>query len=60
MVGAGRLRATALRAVRAEERGSSFGIFGGSSSALLQKCLRVLGRDIAQMIETGKYRTRIT
>lgn len=44
----------------AEERGAAVGIFGGSSSGMLQDCVRTLGRDIATMIEKGEYRTRIT
>jgi hypothetical protein len=37
------------------ERASSFGIFGGSSSSLVQKCLRSVGNDIAEFVKTGRY-----
>lgn len=37
-------------------RGSGFGIFGGSSAGLLEKCMRGVARDLASMIDSGKYR----
>ena len=37
------------------ERWSGFGVFGGNSASLVQKCLRAVGRDVAKMIETGSY-----
>ena len=39
------------------ERWSGFGIFGGSSVNLVQQCMEAVARDIAKMIETGKYTT---
>lgn len=36
-------------------RGSGFGIFGGASDALLQKCVRSVSRDIVAMIDDAKY-----
>lgn len=39
-----------------DERWSGWGIFGGSSRSLLQKCVRQVGRDIADMVDTGEYR----
>jgi len=41
------------------ERWSGFGVFGGNSVSLVQKCLRAVGNDIAKMVDTGMYtRTR--
>jgi len=37
------------------ERWSGFGVFGGNSVSLVQKCVRAVGRDIAEMIDTGNY-----
>jgi hypothetical protein len=37
------------------ERWSGFGVFGGASASLLQKCLRAIGADVAKMIDTGQY-----
>jgi len=37
-------------------RGSGFGIFGGSSAGLVEKCLRGIAADVAKMIDTGTYR----
>ena len=37
------------------ERWSGFGIFGGNSVSLVQKCLRTVGLDVAKMIDTGVY-----
>jgi len=39
-----------------DERWSSFGKFGGASQDLLEKCARTLGKDIAEMVDTGEYR----
>jgi len=40
-----------------DERWSGFGVFGGSSTSLVRKCLRAVGQDVAKMIDTGQYRT---
>lgn len=40
----------------ADERWSGFGVFGGNSVSLVQKCLRAVGNDVAKMIDTGQYR----
>jgi hypothetical protein len=40
-----------------DERWSGWGIFGGSSTSLVQKCMRSVGRDVGQMIHTGEYKT---
>jgi hypothetical protein len=40
-----------------DERWSGFGVFGGNSISLVRKCLRVVGQDVAEMIDTGQYRT---
>jgi len=40
----------------ADERRSGFGIFGGATETLMQKCVRQVGRDIAEMVHTGEYR----
>ena len=42
-----------------DERWSGWGVFGGSSQSLLQKCVRSVGADIAEMIDTGKYRQAV-
>jgi len=39
------------------ERWSGFGVFGGSSSSLVQKCIRAVGRDVGKMIDEGAYTT---
>ncbi|MBW2694271.1 MAG: DUF4410 domain-containing protein [Deltaproteobacteria bacterium] len=38
------------------ERWSGFGFLGGNSISKVRKCLRAVGRDVAEMIDTGQYK----
>ena len=38
-------------------RGSGWGVFGGSSEALVQKCIRAIGGDVGDMVHKSEYYT---
>ena len=38
-----------------DEHASGWGVFGGASSTLLQKCLKRTGAEIAKMVDSGNY-----
>jgi len=44
------------RAPFSDERWAGTGPFGGESVSLVQRCVRQVARDIAEMIHTGKFR----
>jgi hypothetical protein len=38
-----------------DERWAGTGVFGGESVSLVQRCVRQVARDVAEMIHTGQY-----
>jgi hypothetical protein len=44
------------RVAFSDERWAGTGPFGGDSASLVQRCVRAVARDIAEMIHTGRFR----